>query len=308
MRPATLRLFLGALCVTVCAGCAADSNGGTAPVHAIPDSPDGTMQHVAATLANGQPEVLWQALPASYRSDVTELTRAFAEKVDPQLYDRSLAVARRAVEVLQAKQDMILASETVAMSGADRERLENWMESVLGMARTFLSSEITTVEGLAALDWQQYLATTGASLMEQAGKVRLEDGESPMADLRTLQVEVLESAGDTAKLRLTIKGEEPEEVEMTRVEGRWVPAEMAEDWPEMVAEARENLAEMTPEKMQEVKGQALIGLAMAEGMIEQVAAVETSEEFDQLIGPMVEAVMGSVARAMPPQEEAAPAE
>jgi hypothetical protein len=135
--------------------------------------------------------------------------------------------------------------------------------------------------------------------MSHAENITTDDGEDPMDDLRSLQVELLESAGDTATLRLIMEGEEPEDVPMTRVEGRWVPTEMAEDWPQMMSEAREKLAQMTPETMQEAKGQALMGLAMAEGMIEQVAAVETAEEFDAMVGPMIQAVMGSVAGAMP---------
>lgn len=307
MRTAVSRFALCLFCLAAFSGCAAESNGTVAPAQSIPDTPDGTVAAVAETLADGHPEVLWQALPESYRNDLTELTRTFAGKMDPQLYDRSLAVLRRAVEVLQDKQQLILDSETVAMSGADRERAEQTMGSFLGIAQTLLNSEITTLEGLGNVDWEQYLATTGASLMEQARKIKLEEDEDPMAGLRTLQAEVLESTADTATLRLTMEGEEPEEVEMTRVEGRWVPTELAEEWSEKMAEARQGLAEMSPEKMDEVKGQAMMGLAMAEGMIEQVAAVETAEEFDALIGPMLEAVMGSVAQAMPQQEEA-PAE
>jgi hypothetical protein len=281
-------------------GCAAESNGtSAAPAAELPETAEGTVKAVASELAEGRPEVLWLALPESYRNDLDELTRSFAEKMDPQLYDRTLAVARRAVEVLQAKQELILESETVAMTGAEREQVEQAMGSFLAIAQTFLNSEITTLEGLGSVDWQQFLATTGAELMSHAENITTDDGEDPMDDLRSLQVELLESAGDTATLRLIMEGEEPEDVPMTRVEGRWVPTEMAEDWPQMMSEAREKLAQMTPETMQEAKGQALMGLAMAEGMIEQVAAVETAEEFDAMVGPMIQAVMGSVAGAMP---------
>jgi hypothetical protein len=171
--------------------------------------------------------------------------------------------------------------------------------SGLAMAQTVLDSEIMTLQGLGALDWQNFLATTGASLMQQASAIETEEGKTAMDDLQSIQVETIETSAETAKLRITVGDEEPEEVEMVRVEERWVPAEMAEEWPEMMADARKRLEEMTPENMQQIKGQALMGLAMAEGLIEQVAAIDNVEQFDQQIGPMIQGMLGSTAGAMP---------
>jgi hypothetical protein len=272
-----------------------------APAPVLPDTPDGTIRAVAEQLADGKPEIMWIALPESYRNDLTELTHGFAAKIDPQLYDRSLAVARRGVEVLQEKKDLILQSQTLAMTDVDPEEMDQILGSVLGIAHTLLSSEITTLQGLQTVDWGNYLATTGTAVMEQVRSVPTDDGDDPLADLKTVQVEVLESSDDTAVVRLSMADEEPEEVPMTRVEGRWVPQELVDGWSEGVDEARRKIDELSPEQMEEIKGQALMGLAMAEGVIEQVAAVETVEQFDELIGPMIEAIMGSVANAMPQQ-------
>jgi hypothetical protein len=107
-------------------------------------------------------------------------------------------------------------------------------------------------------------------------------------------VETVAVADDTATLRLTTANEEPEEVEMVRVEGRWIPADLAEEWPEMMANARRQLDEMTPENMESMKTQAMMGLGMAEGLIEQIATIETAEQFDAAVGPMLEGLMGSI--------------
>jgi hypothetical protein len=285
------------LCVSLF-GC---SKGGdtTAAGPTIPDTADGTIKAVAMQLADNHPEIIWEALPPSYRADINELTTTFAEKMDPELYDRTMAVMNRAVQVLQEKQDIILESETMAMTPGDAEKKAQAVGSGLAMAQTVLDSEIMTLQGLGALDWQNFLATTGASLMQQASAIETEEGKTAMDDLRGIQVETIETSAETAKLRITVGDEEPEEVEMVRVEERWVPAEMAEEWPEMMADAREKLEEMNPENMQQVKGQALMGLAMAEGLIEQVAAIENVEQFDEQIGPMIQGMLGSMAGAMP---------
>lgn len=260
----------------------------------LPDTPDGTVVAVAEKLVNHHPEIVWAALPESYRADITELTSTFAERMDPEVYDRVMAVANRAVEVLQQKKDLILASEAFESAQIDREDFDRSMTAGITVAQTLLSSDISTLAGLGAINWQQYLATTGRTLMEQAEEIEIEEGEDPMADLETLEVEIVEIGDDTAKLRLVTADDEPEEIDLVRVEGRWIPAEMAAKWPEAMAGARHKLDEMTPEKVAEMKGQALMGLAMAEGVIEQIAATETVEEFDAAVGPMLQAIMGSL--------------
>jgi hypothetical protein len=269
----------------------------------IPDTADGTIKTVATQLADSHPEILWEALPPSYRADINELTATFAQKMDPQLYDRTMAVMSRAVQVLQEKKEIILQSETMAMTPGDAEEKAQALGSGLAMAQTVLDSEIMTLQGLGALDWENFLATTGASLMQQVSTIEMEEGTNPMDELRELQVETIEASAETATVRISAGDEEPEEVEMVRVEERWVPAEMAEQWPEMMANARQKLEEMTPENMQQVKGQALMGLAMAEGLIEQVAAIDSVEQFDEQIGPMIQGMLGSMAGAMPQEGE-----
>jgi len=260
----------------------------------LPDTPDGTVVAVAQKLVNHHPEIVWEALPESYRADINELTSTFAERMDPEVYDQVMALANRAVEVLQEKKDLILASEAFESAEIDPEEFDSSMTGGIAVAQTLLSSEISTLAGLGAINWQQYLATTGRTLMDLAGEIEIEEGEDPMADLETLEVEILETGNDTAKLRVVTADDEPEEIDLVRVEGRWVPAEMAAKWPEAMAAARQRLDEMTPEKVAEMKGQALMGLAMAEGVIEQIAATETVEELDAAVGPMLQAIMGNL--------------
>ena len=298
MQATTFRVAVTAILCVSLIGCAKGGDT-TAAGPKIPDTADGTIKAVATQLADSHPEILWEALPASYRADINELTATFAQKMDPQLYDRTMAVMNRAVQVLQEKKEIILQSETMAMTPGDAEEKAQAVGSALAMAQTFLDSEITTLQGLGAVNWENFLATTGASLMQQVSAFQMEEGTNPMDELRALQVETLESSAETAKVRITAGDEEPEEVEMVRVEERWVPAEMAEEWPDMMANARQKLEEMTPENMQQVKGQALMGLAMAEGLIEQVAAVDSVEQFDEQIGPMIQGMLGSMAGAMP---------
>jgi hypothetical protein len=298
MRSFFSRPILLVLVCCIALGCAQETEIDAAQP-TLPSSPDGTIEVIALNLADNHPEILWEAMPESYRADINEITALFAAKMDPELYDRSMALALNFVDVIQSKQDIILASNTVAGTGVDVAEIEARMGPSLAITRTFFASEVSTLAGLAAIDWQQYLAGTVAQLMAQADAIEAVEGEDPFLLLDTLEVEVLEETGDTALLRITAGDEEPEEVAMTRVENRWVPTEMAEQWDAKVAEARTSLEELTPEKVQEMKGQAMFGLAMAEGFVTQLATIETSEEFDATVGPMLQGILGGMGSFMP---------
>jgi hypothetical protein len=296
------RPFIAVIACVIALGCAQESEI-IAAQPAFPATPDGTIVAVAQSLADNHPEVFWEALPESYRADINGLTASFAAKMDPDLYDRSMALVLKFIDVIQAKQAIILASNTVQNTGADVAAIEARMTPTLAVVRTFFGSEISTLAGLAAIDWQAYLAGTGAQLMAQADAIPAVEGKDPFVLFDSLQVEVLEQTGDTARLRVTAAGEEPEEVVLTRVEDRWVPSEMAEEWQAKVAEAHARLDELTPEKVQELKGQAMFGLAMAEGFVTQLSTIETSQEFDATVGPMLQGLIGNIGGFVPGMTE-----
>jgi hypothetical protein len=288
------------LVLMVAGGCAKEAP----PVieAAFPDTPKETFDIVALNLTDHRPEILWEALPPSYRQDVTELTTLFVQTMDAEVYDRAFAVLNRAVEVLQDKKDLVLQSSTLAATGVDPDQVDRLWTSSLSFAGTFLNSEISTLDGVGALDWEQYLATTGHNLMNEAAEFPRETEVDPYAMLASAEAEVVTATDETATLRVTVPDEDPEEIELVRVEDRWIPAEMARRWPDAVATAREQLQSLTPEQIDGLKMQAMIGIGVAEGVVEQVAAVESIEEFDAMMGPMLESVLGMVMAAIPEQE------
>ena len=90
---------------------------------------------------------------------------------------------------------------------------------------------------------------------------------------------------------------------MAKVEGRWVPAEMADEWAQGIEDARQGLAEMTPEKMAAQKTQIMMFFGMADALIDQIASLQTPEEFDAAIGPMLAPFMGGPSMDIDDEEE-----
>jgi len=267
----------------------------------IPDTPDGTVRAVTAAVADRHPEVLWQALPPSYQKDITELTHAFAGRMDPAVWDAAFGLGRKASAILRDKKALFLGTDMLQATGDDRQRIEDGWDSVVSVLNSFFSSDVTKLETLKTIDWERYLSTTGRQLMSQAAEVSKARGDNAYerefaGKLQQTKVELVSRDGDQAVVRMTAPGEEPEELPLTRVEGRWVPTEMATDWDVKVAAAREKLASITDEEVAQGSAQAMAVIGMVDAMLTQLEAVETAEQLNEklqgMFGPLLGGLLG----------------
>jgi hypothetical protein len=252
----------------------------------LPDSPDGTVRAVMESLADRHPEILWQALPASYQQDITELTHAFADTMDPEIWNTAFRLGNKAVGILRDKKRYILESSLMSASGDRRAEVENNWDSAVAALDSLFSSEISDLDNLRSMDWGRFLRTSGAEIMDRAHDISAAAGgedadEDVLAMIRQTTVDLVSRDGDHATVRVSAPGEEPEEVPLTRVEGRWVPTDMADDWDANIAGAMQDIAGLSAEEMAENKMQAMALFGMAEAVLDQLAAVNSTEEFEQ---------------------------
>lgn len=277
----------------------------------IPDTPDGTVTAVAGALADHHPEVLWQALPPSYQSDITELTRAFAARMDSGVWDAAFGLGRKLAGILKDKKAIILDSSMLQSAGEEHQRIEDNWDSMVDVLAGFCSSDVSRLESLETIDWERFLATTGRDLMNRAAEAsKASDDDAYDREfkqkLRQTKVEVVSVEGDQATLRLSAPDEDPEEMQLIRVEGRWVPSEMVADWEADVAEAKQKLATITDEEIQQGSMQAMMVIGMVDGVLTQLESVESTEELEQAIQGLLGPLLGGAMGAMPEEEETEP--
>jgi len=283
----------------------------------VPDTPDGTVNAVAAALADGKPQVLWIAMPASYQKDVTGLVREFAGKVDADIYDKGWGLVKKLVKVLSEKRTFILGSPALASAGIDKAKAEAQYDAIVGALDALTSSEVSSVAGLKSVDVGGFLRTTGAKVMGAMSKASAltkkdEYNKEFVADMKGIKAEMVSVDGDTAKVKITHAGEkEPKTAELVKVEGRWVPKDMADGWAEAMADVKKNLAKMSGESMAKNKPQILAMMGAAEPMLDQLLKADSQEKFDQVIGQTMGMVMGGMMGGMerptPPTRRPMPA-
>ncbi len=279
----SVALSLGALFTAACAPKSKEVK--------IPDAPEAAMRVVSDQLAAGNAGVLWTAMPPSYRTDVTGLVREAGAKIDPEVYDGGFATLAKLADVLEAKRDFFLGSPMAAQ--ADKtEAQANWGPGVT-LLRTFATSGVSTVKGLQAFDPEAFLNTTGAQMLQLAQQMSVNSGSGSMFDQLKATTFAAENVTDTsATLRVVREGTEPQTEEFTKVEGRWVPTQMAAEWTQKISEAKTGLAELKPEDMAKNKPQIMGAITMVNGVLDQLAAAETQEQFDGALQGAMMPLMG----------------
>ncbi len=259
----------------------------------LPGDAKGTVEAVVSHLGAGRPAVLWAALPPSYRDDVTALARAFGAGVDPELYDESFDLARRVVGLLRTKKELILAHPMIA-SQVDSDVEAGW-DAFVGMLDAIVSSDLADSGKLAQIDVGAFLATDGARFMEHLRRGASQSADDPLAKLRGMTVDVLTSSADRAKLSLSTPGESPSTLELKRVEGRWLPVDMVDDWSSEVARMRERIDAMAASSSAS-STQARMFLTLAGSAVSQLEQANTEEEFAEVVEGLLGMAMGAPPR------------
>lgn len=258
---------------------------------ATADTPDAAMMQLVRGFQDQNPGAVWDFLPASYQKDVNDLIHLFANSMDQELHAKGFSVASKLVNVLKTKKEFILSAPSVAqgLSGApiDQERLNKDWDVLIGVLETIVKSDISDLDKLKAVDGGEYLRKTGGQLMKQLQAASKSLPNDPyetelMATLGKLSAKTVSVDGDSATVELTDAEGSTKTEQMVRVEGKWIPAEMANGWVGAIADIKSGLETM-PAAVAENKQQVLGALTMAEGLLTQLEQAETQEQFNATI-------------------------
>lgn len=278
------RLFFGFLAVLLLS--VAACSGGKAPEPAA--TPDEAVTRVARGLADNHPELAWHALPASYQEDITELVHQAAADMDPELWNRSFSVLQKLSDLLSDKQDLIFEHPMIAQGMAGKDDPEEGWEAAVEVFEIMVKSDLADLDKVKKLDIGEFLADTGRDLMEQmaeASSLAPDDAwNKQMITLRATEATVLAQTDDTATVRIKRPGQATAEDEYVRVEGKWIPKELADSWSVTITGAKQKLAEVSGQENPEDKQKALMMLSMVEGALDSMLAADNPEQFNAAVG------------------------
>lgn len=264
---------------------------------AAADAPDVAVQAALDALRAGNLRAGWDAIPASYQQDVTEIVHTFAANMDPDLWKAGVAIAQKATQVLRKKKAFIVGHSKFSEGPAEiREPVEKNWDPIADLLELIATSELADLEKLKVLDVGAFLGGTGQSITDKMRVIQkdfdpaklapegfpglpvnaMPSGELPDAKVSTVQV-----TGDTATLRIESEGE-TKDVEYVRVEGKWMPKNIVDGWPDAIQKAKQALTTTMPEQLKNRKQQVLLPMTMAQAVLDQMLAAQTQEQFNQV--------------------------
>lgn len=261
-------------------------------------NPDEAHDRLMQGLAERRPEVLWDALPASYQRDIEGLIHDSVGSVDEELWNKSAAVLQKATRVLGEKKAFILENRLVAMNLGDDPDLDKHWDAVVRALDDLVHSEIADLSRVRTLDVREFLAGTGGRLLTGMAEAEslMPEGlvDVGLEDIGRTRATIASVEGDRATLSIDSPVEGTSEEVWVRLEGKWIPEEWTEDWGEDLADARRGLEEMSSGMTAADRQQALMRLTMVEGVLDQLLAAESAEDFNATLGSALGMVVGSL--------------
>ena len=290
----------------VAAGCSQVGKKATQEKPAV--TADKAVEKVSKKLAANRPDYAYAALPPSYRKDVEGIVKEFAGTADAEIYNRNFTMLQKVVRILETKKSMILAHPTVKGNVDTKELSRDW-DAVVKLASIAAESDLSNLANLEKLDVEEFLATTGSRFVEQlqvVSKLAPTPSEKKDVDVMTLlsgcTAEIVETEGETARVRIEAPGVEPEEQAFVKVEGHWIPKELADNWEGYVANARAKLELLASKKDSANKALYLSRTKLIDGVLDQLLGAKTPEEFNAGIIQGMAVVAGMIAggQGVPP--------
>ncbi len=238
---------------------------------------------------------IWGLMPPSYRTDLVSIVKIVTSEMDKEVFEAVVTVLDR---VMVAVEKLVQQIAAFAGPEAPAKDITMAVDGILDAWKGIKAAGFDKYDTFAAFDLNKFVNEQGGDVAMGLLEMAKASGNAEVMEFfklaASLKVETVEETADKAKLKITF-GEDSEEGELVKVEGYWIPEDMAKDWDEVkgaAGEAKEAMAELTKNK-----AEILMTLKQIEPVIAQFEAS----------GDLM-AVMGAMSGGMgaPPAGDMAP--
>lgn len=233
--------------------------------NSVPDSPDGVVKASVEALKTGELDKIYNMLPESYQKDVQALF-AEAGKIDAEMYNGVMALLPKAVQAIEKQK-----GEIDKQLGAMGMKVDTFLPALKLVVEALDKGGIMKADGLAKADVPALLKATGAALMTLKTMPIPEEKdmtiEAGLKKLDSLKVTVIKTEGDKSELEIEFEGKK-EKVAFVKVEGKWIPEELAKVWKPGIEMAKKQIAEAV-KSANEFAPQAKPAIAAAAAAIDE---------------------------------------
>jgi hypothetical protein len=299
-------------------GCGDSSSSSYSGPTALPDA-------VRDAARNGNPAVAWNAIPNTWRGQADGLMHDFSKAVPATLYDKVMATFGKLASVLQSKKSFVLGSSVVKagmaeLTSAQQSQVNQTYDVVVAFVHAVASSDLRTTSTLSQATVSGLLRQVGppahtmmitmvtfASQSTGPDALQAKTVLAVIESIKNLTATIDSQAGTNAEISISLPGLPAQSMQalgplgdsgmfkmpMFEVGGSWVPAPLMSEWPQGIAEAKSNIAELAtqfaPDNPKSQQGLMMVqmGLGMFETALDGMAKATTQAEFDQSIAGLM---------------------
>ena len=265
--------------------------GGEEDVLIFPDDPATAVGMITGELAEGNGEIIWDALPRTYQSDINSVVYLLSEKLDAEVYDKCFCVIRRIIDVANGQENFILNTRFGGKFSAESlAKIVNAWPSIIVLAECISNSEIADLVGLQSFDGRSFFDNIVSSFIGITKGRSLSSGErNPFV---YSNIDLLKTNNNRTILRLTSPDGTADRMEFTNLQGRLIPTYIADNWVKTITKIKRNLEAINPKDIAKNKPQVITLLSMFEVALKQIEIAETQIQFDQSVQRAVLPLMG----------------
>lgn len=205
----------------------------------------GAVELTLEAFRQGRLEMIFDALPGSYQQDVILLVRESSEQIDPQLWDMVVQVLQKSVDVLREQRSIFIALLTRPGAAGQAEITLAWDDFVDACDRLTRGS-LMEREAWKDIDVREALRADVSRVtrrMMSLSTLANPPETNPLSALETVQVDLVESTGDMARVRILPRGSvDASPTLFVLVDGKWVPQSLTESWPATIQSVRAAMA------------------------------------------------------------------
>ena len=297
---------------------------------AAEEGPESFVTTPLKALEEKNPKLIWDMLPASYQKDLNGLVQAFAKEMDAELWDAGAGLLGGIGELLRTKKDLIagMLSEMDEAGEIPLSEITSGLEMAGTLLDKLAKSDLGSLNKLRTVDLGNVADTFGRDMMkliEDSAKAAGEADPFGLETLRGIKVEVVSEDGSSATIKVSGLPEafdfesltelpgglppglpglpdldelpfadftdfENGELEVVKVEGKWVPKEIADGWEDGISAAKVGMGAVG-EMADEDKQMALGIIKGINGGLATIRKAKTKEQFQMAL---MQATMGAM--------------
>lgn len=277
--------------------------------------PEQVVEQLGKAISDHKLQAVWEFLPPKYQTEVMDIVADLNKRVDPGVWTGITTVFQTGVVALKEQKERFFKHPISEHLPISKESLQKGWDPAVAIGEALLDSQLYAPETLKTFDPAAFLATTGAKIIDQLPAVAEASGNSELIDnvklidsLKTVKASKVSGDENTAVVKIELEGKDPIDVDFVKVDGKWIPKMLEEQWPTLIQSLKDAVA-MVPaydasnpdqkKQIDKLKGT----LALANLGVGTVAAAQTDKDFDDRIRFLWKTVVQTDFPVPPPGQE-----